>query len=594
MKSRTFSKFTYAALATSALVIGNFVALPATHAVADDHHTSHSDSSAHTRALKKQNERSQRATQPSAKFDLGATITSNDQKITLKERDQANKAWYRIPALTATPGGDLLAAFDERPLSVGDTGKKYSPTGFNGENWLKLLGTRKWKNGEDSPNPNYIMQYRSKNNGKTWEPDGYICEGVASGDREKISGCSDPSYVVDWETGTIFNFHVRSYRAGLQESQKGNDHDNRDIVQVEVSKSSDDGKTWTSEIMTRSVTADQQADWRFASSGQGIQLTHPKHSGWLIQQFTRQDNTAQRAFSLISKDHGKTWQAGQPIGTEMDENKVVELSNGDLLLTSRNVKGPGNYDGVSDNPQAHRWQALSSDGGFTWSKVTQMPDVKEGKTNGQIIRAFPLATPENPAAKVLLYAGSAAITERNTKNENNDRSKGTIYLSCDDGTSWTQKKVFNEGTTGYITIAIQHDGRIGMLTEDGSKDGYKDYGIYYRNFDIDYVGQCPGVKEYLNEHTPKVSPTPTPTQDTKDSQSPAPKDTDPTGTPDKETHPQSGGKVTQTPTHPSSTKSAQNTALPTTGATLTLPLGLSVLLVLGGAMLAHRRSSTHN
>lgn len=520
MKNRKFSKVAFTALAAGTLVIGNFVVAP-THSAFADEPQSPTNATAKTvaqaetgsvdKAVDETNTRQKYTgvAQPSVKFGLGGTITLNDQKITLKERDKDNKAWYRIPALTSTPGGDLIAAFDERPLSKGGSGTKLSREGFNGENWIKLLD-KEWKNGEDSPNPNYIVQYRSTDNGKNWTREGYICEGVASGDREKISGCSDPSYVVDWETGTIFNFHVRSYLAGIQSSQKGNTATDRNVIHVEVSESHDDGKTWTHKIITDQATPDANAQWRFAASGQGVQLTHPKHKGWLIQQFTRSDSPAgsgtQQAFSLISKDHGKTWEAGKSVGTKMDENKVVELSNGDLLLTSRNSGGPGKYDGVSHNRDAHRWQALSTDSGFTWGEVTQMPDIKEGKTNGQILRAFPMAKEEDPAAKILLYASSAAIRDQNSRGENNDRYRATIYLSCDNGTSWKQQKMFNEDTTGYITIAVQPDGRVGMLTEDG-KDGYKDYGIYYRNFDIDYVGHCAGVKEYvkINALNEKVS-----------------------------------------------------------------------------------------
>ncbi|WP_216388584.1 sialidase family protein [Arcanobacterium phocae] len=473
-KRNQFRHLIFAGVVASALTFSSLVASPLAHAADDETHSTSQNL----------------VSQPQVQFS-DATM-SNVKPIIVRED---GKIYYRIPAITATPGGDLIASFDERPLSAGDPNNlKNVTTGYNGENWYAGLKT-KWKNGEDSPNPNSIIQYRSKDNGETWQKDGYVCKGNPVSNWNEIHGCSDPSYVVDWETGKIFNFHVRSYEAGIQESEKGNDHDNRKVIQVEVSESTDDGKTWSSTVITKDVTPDKNIQWRFAASGQGIQLTHPDRKGWLVQQFTKADKLGgpQEAFSLISKDHGQTWEPGAEVGSAMDENKVVELSNGDLLLTSRDKNGPSNN---YRNGGGHRWQAISKDGGFTWSEPARMPGVTEGKTNGQIIRAFPHAPANDLRSQILLYANAKRITDRNLSGQNNDRSEGTVWMSCDDGKSWPHSKMFNQGSTGYVTITVQHNGRIGMLSEDGT-DRHKENGIYYRNFDMDWVGTCPGVKQVI-------------------------------------------------------------------------------------------------
>ncbi|ADH91794.1 sialidase family protein [Arcanobacterium haemolyticum] len=405
--------------------------------------------------------------QPSAQIGLG--FSDITEPIAIQENVEGIN--YRIPAITATPKGDLIAAFDERPLSS----EKAS--------WTQLFGRRHWKNGGDSPNPNSIVQYRSVDNGKSWQKENNICDGTVTSDMEKISGCSDPSYVVDWDTGKIFNFHVRSYRAGLHESKSGNDAASHDVVQVEISESIDDGKTWNSRIITKNVTPDGNVKWRFATSGQGIQLTHRSHKGWLIQQFTLgqgEPGTKQEAFSFISKDGGTTWNAGDAVGADMDENKVVELSDGRLLLTSRHKNG---------KRLGKRIQAFSKNGGFSWERESVMPDVVDHGTNGQILKVFPGIPSEDPRSKVLLFANSTSNIG------DNDRHNGTVWLSCNDGENWTSKE-FNKGSTGYVTITTQHDGRIGMLSEDG-KNGKKEHGIYYRSFGLDWVGTCPGVKEAI-------------------------------------------------------------------------------------------------
>lgn len=369
---------------------------------------------------------------------------------------------YRIPAITTAPNGDLLISYDERPKDNG-----------NG--------------GSDAPNPNHIVQRRSTDGGKTWSAPTYIHQGTETG---KKVGYSDPSYVVDHQTGTIFNFHVKSYDQGWGGSQAGTDPDNRGIIQAEVSTSTDNGWTWTHRTITADITKDKPWTARFAASGQGIQIQHGPHAGRLVQQYTiRTAGGAVQAVSVYSDDHGKTWQAGTPIGTGMDENKVVELSDGSLMLNSRASDGSG-----------FRKVAHSTDGGQTWSDPVSDKNLPDSVDNAQIIRAFPNATPDDPRAKVLLLSHSP-----NPKPWSRDR--GTISMSCDDGASWTTSKVFHEPFVGYTTIAVQSDGSIGLLSEDAHNGA--DYGgIWYRNFTMNWLGEQCGQKPA--EPSPAPSPTAAP------------------------------------------------------------------------------------
>ncbi|OLO83305.1 sialidase family protein [Actinomyces naeslundii] len=365
---------------------------------------------------------------------------------------------YRIPAITTAPNGDLLVSYDERPKDNG-----------NG--------------GSDAPNPNHIVQRRSTDGGKTWSAPTYIHQGKETG---KKVGYSDPSYVVDHQTGTIFNFHVKSYDQGWGGSKAGTDPENRSIIQAEVSTSTDNGWTWTHRTITADITKDNPWTARFAASGQGIQIRHGTHAGRLVQQYTiRTADGAVQAVSVYSDDHGKTWQAGTPTGTGMDENKVVELSDSSLMLNSRASDGSG-----------FRKVARSTDGGQTWSEPVSDKNLPDSVDNAQIIRAFPNAAPSDPRAKVLLLSHSP-----NPKPWSRDR--GTISMSCDDGASWVTGKVFNEKFVGYTTIAVQSDGSIGLLSEDAS-DGASYGGIWYRNFTMNWLGEQCGQKQ------PEPSPTPSP------------------------------------------------------------------------------------
>ena len=413
---------------------------------------------------------------------------------------------YRIPAITTAPNGDLLVSYDERPKDNG-----------NG--------------GSDAPNPNHIVQRRSADGGKTWSAPTYIHQGTETG---KKVGYSDPSYVVDHQTGTIFNFHVKSYDQGWSGSKAGTDPENRSIIQAEVSTSTDNGWTWTHRTITADITKDNPWTARFAASGQGIQIQHGAHAGRLVQQYTIRtaDGTVQ-AVSVYSDDHGKTWQAGTPTGTGMDENKVVELSDGSLMLNSRASDGSG-----------FRKVARSTDGGQTWSEPASDKNLPDSVDNAQIIRAFPNAAPSDPRAKVLLLSHSP-----NPKPWSRDR--GTISMSCDDGASWATGKVFNENFVGYTTIAVQSDGSIGLLSEDGNYGG-----IWYRNFTMNWLGEQCGQKQPEPSPTPSPSAAPSAAPTTTPSSQPAP---EPTSAPEPEP---TAAPSEQPSTAPSEKPSTEPTAAP--------------------------------
>lgn len=320
---------------------------------------------------------------------------------------------YRIPALTVAPSGDLLASYDGRPT------------------------------GADSPGPNYILQRRSTDDGRTWGPQEVVHAGKTSA---PIEGFSDPSYVVDRETGTVFNFHVKSFDRGFGNSLPGVDPTDRNVIQAEVSTSTDDGHTWTHRVITADVTPDLSWRSRFAASGQGIQLRYGPYAGRLIQQYTIINGSGTfQAVSVYSDDHGQTWQAGQPVGTGMDENKTVELSDGRVMLNSRDSARSG-----------YRKVAYSTDGGVTYGPVAIDTELPDPANNASIVRAFPNAAQGSAEAKVLLFSNAASQTSR---------AHGTVRASCDDGQTWPIAREFQPGSMSYSTLATLPNGRVGLLYE---------------------------------------------------------------------------------------------------------------------------------
>ncbi|MFE7504693.1 exo-alpha-sialidase [Promicromonospora sp. NPDC057488] len=338
---------------------------------------------------------------------------------------------YRIPALAVTNSGTVLASYDGRPT------------------------------GADSPGPNSILQRRSTDDGATWGPQTVVAAGRTPA---PVEGYSDPSYVVDRETGAVLSFHVKSYDRGFGNSQPGVDPTDRNVIHANVSTSTDDGVTWSHRTITADITADLGWRSRFAASGQGIQLKYGPHAGRLLQQYTITNASgAYQAVSVYSDDHGATWQAGTPVGTGMDENKTVELSDGRVMLNSRDSARSG-----------YRKVAYSTDGGVTYGAVTVDSELPDPTNNASIVRAYPNAAQGSAQAKVLLFSNAGSTSSR---------SNGVIRISYDDGATWPTSRTFQPAGMAYSTLATLPDGNVGLLYEPEGGNG----GIRFASFDLDWL-----------------------------------------------------------------------------------------------------------
>lgn len=349
------------------------------------------------------------------------------------DRTSAN-FFYRIPALAHLGDGVVLASWDARPGSAAD-----------------------------SPNPNSIIQRRSTDNGRTWSDLEIIAAGKAGAGQ---FGYSDPSYVVDHESGTVFAFFVYSKDQGFGGSAWGNDDANRQVISAAVIQSDDQGVTWSEPRLITDVAKAANGTTAngvytpvagdvkgfFATSGEGIQLKYGEHAGRLIQQYAGvvmqpSGQTAIQSYSVYSDDNGATWERGAYVGTGMDENKVVELSDGTVMLNSRD----------SANGRMRK-VALSTDGGQTYGPVTSDAELPDPTNNASITRLHPDAAQGSADARKLLFTNS-------NNGANANRVNGAVRLSCDDGQTWPGLRQINTGSFGYSTATAIGDGRIGVLWE---------------------------------------------------------------------------------------------------------------------------------
>ncbi|MDO6142261.1 exo-alpha-sialidase [Paenarthrobacter aurescens] len=350
------------------------------------------------------------------------------------DRTAAN-FFYRIPALTYLGNNVVLAAWDGRPGSAAD-----------------------------APNPNSIVQRRSTDGGQTWGPVTVIAAGHVGDASGPKYGYSDPSYIYDAEAGKVFAFFVYSKDQGFGGSQFGNSDADRTVISSAVIESSDGGVTWSQPRLITNVTkpgtsktSPAAGDVRsnFASSGEGIQLKYGQYKGRLIQQFAgdirQADGTNKiQAYSVYSDDHGATWHKGANVGDRMDENKTVELSDGRVLLNSR------------DNAnQGYRKVAISTDGGATYGPVTLDTELPDPANNGAIARMFPDAAQGSADAKKLIFTNA---------NSKTGRENVSARISCDDGATWPGVRTIRPGFSAYSTVTRLEAGKFGVLYEGNYTD----------------------------------------------------------------------------------------------------------------------------
>ena len=306
---------------------------------------------------------------------------------------------YRIPAVISLPDGSVLAVNDRR---------KYNET--------------------DLPEDIDIVFKRSEDLGKTWSEPGYIIRGEGYG-----KGYGDAALVVAGDGAVLCAF---SGGAGVWASTTQNPQRNY------ICRSTDGGRTWDE---PRDVTAlIWDVDGRskvpgkyhsaFFSSGNGLVLRNGPHAGRIIYTLSlakagyRLDN-----FAFYSDDNGHSWTMSELAYSDGDESKVVELSDGTVLMS------------VRQNGQ--RGWSRSGDGGRTWTESGKWPDMKTNACNGDLIR---------------LDDGTLLHSLTNSM----QREKVSLFVSKDEGRSWKPAKCICPYESVYSSLTVLKDGTIGAYIEE--------------------------------------------------------------------------------------------------------------------------------
>jgi sialidase-1 len=295
---------------------------------------------------------------------------------------------------------------------------------------------------------NKIILKRSSDGGKTWGKLAVIAE---DGDKSLNNLCA----VVERATGRVLVM-FQSYPAhfGERSGKIVPGYDGDRIVRNLVVISDDDGVTWSKpRDVTRETKRADKVTTVASGPGIGIQLRHGERAGRILIPFNEGPFGLWNIYAVYSDDKGKTWKMGEvapgdlidaPKGgriSTVNEAQFVELKDGSIRFNVRRWAG-----------KAVRKTCVSGDGGVTWSKVEDAPELRDPSCMASVFR---YTDPADGSKSRILFSGPQSTR----------RANGTVFLSYDEAKTWPVQRVLCKDGFAYSCLTALPDGTIGCLYE---------------------------------------------------------------------------------------------------------------------------------
>lgn len=280
--------------------------------------------------------------------------------------------------------------------------------------------------------PTDIVVKRSTDNGITWSEMKTIT-------KTKSGAFMDPTPVVDYQSGKIMLFS--SFWPA--DNHKGTEN------KVFMSVSEDNGETWTKpKDVTRLFPVGKNKKVTGIGPGSGIQMKGEKFKNRLILPLRVLSIDEKRGYDVAaySDNQGKSWH----IGEEMNVSNELQIAESPLDVLVFNARIPNG-----------RMTGISTDGGITWSKAVKdksLPGVSKG-CQGSVLGKD----------SILYYSGIKGIEATSDYDE---RAKLSLYKSIDGGVNWREHKLLYEKGAGYSCMTFLPDGRMAVVFEAASTDGF--------------------------------------------------------------------------------------------------------------------------
>lgn len=326
-------------------------------------------------------------------------------------------AAFRIPGLVTSNEGTLLSVYDVRYNSSVDL-QEHIDVGLS----------------------------RSTDKGKTWEkmiiP---MTFGEDGGLPQAQNGVGDPAILVDTHTGAIWTVAAWTHGMGnhraWHNSQDGMSKER--TAQLVLSKSTDDGITWSEPINITEQVKDPSWNFLLQGPGRGITML----DGTLVFPIQYIDSTRiPNAGIMYSKDRGETWHLHNHARTNTTEAQVAEVTPGVLMLNMR------------DNRGGSRAVATTTDFGQTWTDHPSSRSVlQESVCMASLIK---VEAKDNVYGKDMLLFSNPNTTK--------GRHHITIKASLDGGLTFPTEYdvLLDEGHGwGYSCLTMIDSETVGILYE---------------------------------------------------------------------------------------------------------------------------------
>ena len=150
------------------------------------------------------------------------------------------------------------------------------------------------------------------------------------------------------------------------------------------------------------------------------------------------------------------------INPSTSEAKVIELSDGSLLVSSRNRAGGAN----------ERTFVRSRDGGLTWTAPATWPELKGNSCNAALTRYAPVGSSKD--SHLLLHTLPTSPTRDHLR----------IFLSEDEGKTWGYSRELCRGEAVYSEVVILEDGTLGIISEENDRPGFD---IYFTRVSLNWI-----------------------------------------------------------------------------------------------------------
>ena len=219
--------------------------------------------------------------------------------------------------------------------------------------------------------------------------------------------------------------------------------------------SKDHGQTWSDPINIIDAFEKDRIGWGMVNlgPGHGICLQNGEHAGRLIFSSWCHTGTFD-VYTLYSDDNGETWQLGECAEGNFDETAIAELSDGSVMLNSRQFTVPYNstesqYCRPASAYEAYRYITVSDTGIGGWSDTRMDTALQNPSVQGSMY-----STTVN-GQHVLLYIGCDSQTERKNL---------SVRCSYDDGKSWSSPIRIESSYASYSDLVIV-DGTVYVIYE---------------------------------------------------------------------------------------------------------------------------------